>query len=46
MKEDVKMWKEYKRTRSDLLRDEIVKRYLYLVKYVAGRIAIALPPNI
>jgi len=46
MKEDVKMWKDYKRTRSDLLRDTIVKRYLYLVKYVAGRIAIGLPPNI
>ncbi len=46
MKEDVKIWREYKRTRSDLLRDEIVKKYLYLVKYVAGRIAIALPPNI
>src|SRR3989338_8060432 len=41
-----KMWKDYKRTRSDLLRDTIVKRYLYLVKYVAGRIAIGLPPNI
>lgn len=46
MREDVKLWREYKRTRSDLLRDEIVKKYLYLVKYVAGRIAIALPPNI
>lgn len=46
MKEDVKMWKDYKRTRSDLLRDTIVKRYLYLVKYVAGRIAIGLPSNI
>ena len=46
MKDDVKIWREYKRTRSDLLRDEIVKKYLYLVKYVAGRIAIALPPNV
>lgn len=46
MREDVKLWREYKRTRSDLLRDTIVKKYLYLVKYVAGRIAIALPSNI
>ncbi len=46
MRDDVKLWKDYKRTRSDLLRDTIIKRYLYLVKYVAGRIAIGLPPNI
>lgn len=45
-RDDVRLWREYKRTPSDLLRDEIVKKYLYLVKYVAGRIAIALPSNI
>jgi len=46
MREDVKLWKEYKKNRSDLLRDNLIKKYLYLVKYVAGRIAIGLPPNI
>jgi len=47
MREDeIKMWKKYKRTKSQLLREEIVKKYLYLVKYVAGRVAIGLPPNV
>ncbi len=44
--EEIKMWKKYKRTKSQALREEIVKKYLYLVKYVAGRVAIGLPPNV
>jgi RNA polymerase sigma factor for flagellar operon FliA len=40
------MWKKYKRTKAQNLKDEIVKKYLYLVKYVAGRVAIGLPPNV
>lgn len=43
---EVKMWKKYKRVKSAQLREEIVKKYLYLVKYVAGRVAIGLPPNV
>ncbi len=43
---DQKLWKKYKRTKSQALREEIVKKYLYLVKYVAGRVAIGLPPNV
>lgn len=43
---DVKLWKKYKKTKTKLLREEIVKKYLYLVKYVAGRVAIGLPPNV
>ena len=43
---DFKLWKKYKRTKSRLLREEIVRKYLYLVKYVAGRVAIGLPPNV
>lgn len=47
MKEsDVKLWRKYKRTKSNALREEIVRKYLYLVKYVAGRVAIGLPPNV
>jgi len=30
----------------DLTREEIVHKYLHLVKYVAGRISINLPPNV
>ena len=44
--EEIKMWKKYKRTKSQALREEIVKKYLYLVKYVAGRVAIGLPSNV
>ena len=44
--EDFKIWKKYKRTKSRTLREEIVRKYLYLVKYVAGRVAIGLPPNV
>lgn len=44
--DEVKLWKKYKRTKHRALREEIVKRYLYLVKYVAGRVAIGLPPNV
>lgn len=43
---EIKMWKKFKRTKSPQLREEIVKKYLYLVKYVAGRVAIGLPPNV
>ncbi|HRK62718.1 MAG TPA: FliA/WhiG family RNA polymerase sigma factor [Candidatus Omnitrophota bacterium] len=43
---EVKMWKRYKRTKSLDQREEIIKKYLYLVKYVAGRVAIGLPPNV
>ncbi|MFZ5632050.1 MAG: FliA/WhiG family RNA polymerase sigma factor [Bacillota bacterium] len=37
------IWKEYKRTKSELLRNELVMSYLWLVKYLAGRLAIRLP---
>ncbi len=43
---DLKLWKKYKRSKTPLLREEIVRKYLYLVKYVAGRVAIGLPPNV
>ena len=44
--DEIKMWKKFKSTKSQTLREEIVKKYLYLVKYVAGRVAIGLPPNV
>lgn len=43
---DFKLWKKYKRQKSRSLKEEIVRKYLYLVKYVAGRVAIGLPPNV
>src|SRR3990167_6165215 len=44
--EITKKWRMYKRTHSAALREELILRYLYLVKYVAGRVAISLPPNV
>lgn len=36
-------WKEYKRKKSESLRNQLVMSYLWLVKYLAGRLAIRLP---
>lgn len=44
--ETLKKWRLYKKTHSLELREELIIRYLYLVKYVAGRVAIGLPPNV
>jgi RNA polymerase sigma factor FliA len=41
-----KLWKEYKKTKDSGIREEIVKRYAYLVKYVAGRVAVGLSKNV
>ncbi len=46
LKDWMALWKRYKRSPRRALREEIVLHYLYLVKYVAGRVAIALPSNI
>src|SRR3989338_7408826 len=43
---DAKLWRKYKRNKTKALREEIVRKYLYLVKYVAGRVAIGLPSNV
>lgn len=37
------LWKEYKRNKNDTLRNQLVMSYLWLVKYLAGRLAIRLP---
>ena len=46
MKKDLALWRKYKNTHRKSFREQIIRRYLYLVKYVAGRVAIALPPNV
>lgn len=40
------MWTAYKAAGDPRTREEIILRYLPLVKYVAGRIAISLPPHV
>jgi len=40
------IWAVYKTGGDKMLRDEIIVRYLPLVKYVAGRVSISLPPHV
>lgn len=40
------LWREYKETGAIELRDKLILHYAPLVKYVAGRIYIKVPPNV
>ncbi len=40
------LWREYKAAPSERLRDRLILHYSPLVKYVAGRVGVGLPPNI
>jgi RNA polymerase sigma factor for flagellar operon FliA len=41
-----RLWAEYKESGANELRDQLIVLYSPLVKYVAGRVAAGLPPNI
>ena len=45
-KPEQELWQEYLATKSQDAREALILRYAPLVKYVAGRIAIGLPPNV
>ncbi len=40
------LWKKYREENDEKAREALINKYLPLVRYVAGRIAIHLPPNI
>src|SRR6058998_3777901 len=40
------LWSEYKQTADPRLRERLILHYSPLVKYVAGRVGVGLPPNI
>ena len=40
------LWREYKSTGDPALREKLILHYSPLVKYVAGRVGVGLPPNI
>ena len=40
------LWQDYRRNHSPEIREKLVLRYVSLVKYVAGRLAIGLPPSV
>jgi RNA polymerase sigma factor for flagellar operon FliA len=40
------LWRDYKTTKDEKLRERLILHYSPLVKYVAGRVGVGLPPNI
>ena len=40
------LWREYKTTKQEKHRERLILHYSPLVKYVAGRVGVGLPPNI
>lgn len=42
-KEELKLWKEYKKTKSIEIRDRLIRQYMPLVKHVAGRLSVGMP---
>jgi RNA polymerase sigma factor for flagellar operon FliA len=40
------LWRDYKATKEERLRERLILHYSPLVKYVAGRVGVGLPPNI
>ncbi len=41
-----RLWSDYKETAQESLRERLILHYAPLVKYVAGRVGVGLPPNI
>lgn len=44
--DEKKLWEEFSRSRALSVRDELVKRYLPLIKYVVGRMAVSPPQGL
>lgn len=40
------IWEEYQRTRNPKIKEQLIIKYISLVKYVAGRMMISLPPSV
>ncbi|MDA3850361.1 MAG: RNA polymerase sigma factor WhiG [Spirochaetaceae bacterium] len=40
------IWKDYKETKDQSLRDSIIRQYAPLVKYVAGKVSVGMPHNV
>ena len=45
-KSEEELWIEFKKTRSPELRDAFIRKYMPLVKYVAGKVATGMPGNV
>jgi RNA polymerase sigma factor for flagellar operon FliA len=40
------LWLELQETDSAAIRDTLIENYLYLVRYVAGKMALSVPPSV
>lgn len=45
-KTEDEIWKEYRKTKSPDLRDRIIRQYMPLVKYVAGKVGVGMPSSV
>jgi len=44
--EENKLWKEFKKTKSPAIRDQFIRQYMPLVKYVAGKVSTGMPDSV
>ncbi len=45
-KTEDELWHEYKKTKSSAIRDNFIKQYMPLVKYVAGKVSTGMPDSV
>ncbi|NCN04209.1 MAG: RNA polymerase sigma factor WhiG [Spirochaetales bacterium] len=45
-KDELELWKDYKKTKNPSIRESLIKQYAPLVKYVAGKVAVGMPQNV
>ncbi|MBO4404184.1 MAG: RNA polymerase sigma factor WhiG, partial [Treponema sp.] len=45
-KTEDELWKEFKKTKSSVIRDKIIRQYMPLVKYVAGKVSTGMPESV
>ncbi len=45
-KNEDELWREYRKTAHPAIREQIVKQYAPLIKYVAGKIAVGMPQSV
>ncbi|WP_407400863.1 RNA polymerase sigma factor WhiG [Treponema sp.] len=44
--EELELWREFKKTKSVAIRDKLIKQYMPLVKWVAGRVSTGMPDSV
>jgi RNA polymerase sigma factor FliA len=45
-KTEEELWRQYRKTKDEGIRNRLIKQYLPLVKYVAGKLAVGMPQNV